>query len=162
MKYGKNFKYYREKNGLSQEDLANKLNLSRQAISRWENDWNIPDITNLQELCKLYDITMDELLSENISQHESSNSDQLNESPQTKARHEQTLLIYSMLILCCFLGIFGIFIAGFILCYCCKHKEYPKITILFCIFIIIVCIFNTWGFLNTFLFDIGHGSYKKI
>ena len=168
MKYGKNFKYYREKNGLSQEDLANKLNLSRQAISRWENDWNIPDITNLQELCKLYNITMDELLSENISQQASANADQLNVSPQPKACQDkekyllQTLLIYSMLILCCFLGIFGIFIAGFILYYCCKHKEYPKITVLFCIFIIIVCLFNTWGYINTFFFDIGYGSYEKI
>ena len=44
MKYGKNFKYYREQNGYSQEDLAKKLNISRQAISKWENDWNIPDI----------------------------------------------------------------------------------------------------------------------
>ena len=168
MTYGKNFKYYREKNGLSQEDLANKLNISRQAKSRWENDWNIPDMANLQELCKLYNITMDELLSENISQCESDDSEQISKSPVTKAAPEKekylshTLLIYSLLILCCFLGIFGIFIAGFILYYCIKQKEYSKITILFCIFILIVCIFNTWGYLNTFFFDVGYESYEKI
>ena len=38
MKLGKNFKYYRELNGYSQEDVAQKLNISRQAISRWENE----------------------------------------------------------------------------------------------------------------------------
>lgn len=168
MKYGKNFKYYREKNGLSQEELANKLNISRQAISRWENDWNIPDITNLKELCSLYNITLDELLNDDLSEDESTKSDLLRETSDDKASHDKetylfhTLLIYSMLILCCFLGIFGIFIAGFILHYCCKHKEYSKITILFCIFIIIVCLFNTWGYLNTFFFDIGYGSYEKI
>lgn len=77
-KYGKNFKHYREKNGLSQDDLAKKLNISRQAISKWENDWNVPDISNLEELCKLYNITMDELLNADIEQeHRSEQSEEI-------------------------------------------------------------------------------------
>lgn len=52
----------RKKNGLSQEDLANKLDLSRQAISKWERGESSPDTDNLICLAKLYNISLDELL----------------------------------------------------------------------------------------------------
>ena len=170
MNYGKNFKYYREKNGLSQEDLANKLNVSRQAISRWENDWNIPDITNLQELCKLYNITMDELLSDTINEDPPIDTKQISQNLQPEEINsadkrkllQDTILMCAVLVIGCPLGIFGVFIASYILYYCCKNKQYSKIIILFCILAIIISFWNTWVYLNTFFFDIGHGTYEKI
>lgn len=48
---------------LSQEDLSNILNVSRQVVSKWETDNEIPDIINLQELSKVLDISIDNLLS---------------------------------------------------------------------------------------------------
>ena len=52
----------RQANGYSQEALAEKLGLSRQAISKWERAESSPDTDHLIELAKLYGVTLDELL----------------------------------------------------------------------------------------------------
>ena len=52
----------RKKNGYSQEELAAKLGLSRQAISKWERAEASPDTDNLICLAKLYGVSLDELL----------------------------------------------------------------------------------------------------
>ena len=51
----------RKEHGLSQNDLAEKLKVSRQAISRWEQGLAVPSSDNLIYLSKLYGITLDEL-----------------------------------------------------------------------------------------------------
>ena len=53
----------RKKHGLSQEELAEKLGLSRQAVSKWERAEASPDTDNLICLAKLYGVSLDELLS---------------------------------------------------------------------------------------------------
>lgn len=53
----------RKKNGYSQEELADKLGLSRQAVSKWERAEASPDTDNLICLAKLYGVSLDELLS---------------------------------------------------------------------------------------------------
>ena len=53
----------RKKHGYSQEELADKLGLSRQAVSKWERAEASPDTDNLICLAKLYDVSLDELLS---------------------------------------------------------------------------------------------------
>lgn len=55
-------KYYREEAGLTQVELAEKLYLTRQAISKWERGESYPDIENIIILSDLYDISIDELL----------------------------------------------------------------------------------------------------
>ncbi len=57
----------RKKNGLSQEELADKLGLSRQAISKWERAEASPDTDNLICLAKLYNLSLDELVSSSAS-----------------------------------------------------------------------------------------------
>ncbi len=52
----------RKKNGLSQEELAARLGLSRQAVSKWERAESSPDTDNLICLAKLYNVSLDELL----------------------------------------------------------------------------------------------------
>lgn len=64
MTLGQKLKEIRKKFGLSQEQLAEIMNVSRQAITKWENDGGIPDISNLQELSKVFDITVDYLLND--------------------------------------------------------------------------------------------------
>lgn len=54
----------RKSNGWSQEDLAEKLNVSRQAISRWEGATAQPDATNILQLSKLFGVTTDYLLND--------------------------------------------------------------------------------------------------
>ena len=53
---------YRKQKSLTQEALAEKLGVSSQAVSKWENDASCPDITLLPTLCKELGITSDELL----------------------------------------------------------------------------------------------------
>lgn len=52
----------RKKNGLSQEELADKLGISRQAVSKWERAESSPDTDNLICLAKLYNVSLDDLL----------------------------------------------------------------------------------------------------
>lgn len=54
----------RKKEGMSQADVSEKLNVSRQAVSRWEAGDSRPSIENLQALCKLYNVKLDDLLDE--------------------------------------------------------------------------------------------------
>ena len=54
----------RKQHGLSQEDLAEKLNVSRQAVSRWEVGSAQPDASNVLQLSKLFGVTADYLLND--------------------------------------------------------------------------------------------------
>lgn len=54
---------YRKQHGLSQEELAEKIGVSRQAVSKWERAEASPDTDNLIELAKIYGVTLDELIS---------------------------------------------------------------------------------------------------
>lgn len=54
----------RKENGWSQEDFAEKLDVSRQAISRWENGTALPDAQNILQISKLFNVTADYLLND--------------------------------------------------------------------------------------------------
>jgi len=62
MTIGENIKNYRLKTGLTQKDLSDRLSVSFQTISKWENNTNEPDINTLKQLCSIFDCTMEELL----------------------------------------------------------------------------------------------------
>ncbi len=62
MTLGERIKNYRHMKGLSQEGLAEELNVSRQAITKWESDNGVPDVDNLVSLSRLMGITLDELV----------------------------------------------------------------------------------------------------
>ena len=62
MTIGEKIKTLRRKHGLTQEQLAEKLGISRQALSKWEADASIPDTENVIRLARLFDITTDHLL----------------------------------------------------------------------------------------------------
>ena len=65
---GNRISKYRKEKGLTQEELAGKLGVSSQAVSKWENDASCPDISLLPQLCKLLGITTDELLTGNTNE----------------------------------------------------------------------------------------------
>ena len=62
MTLGQKLKEIRKRFGLSQEQLAEIMNVSRQAVTKWENDGGLPDVSNLKELSKVFGITVDYLL----------------------------------------------------------------------------------------------------
>lgn len=63
---------YRKQAGLSQEKMADKIGVSRQAITKWENGTGIPDISNLMVIAQLFQISVDELLSNEKSEKKQS------------------------------------------------------------------------------------------
>ena len=77
---------HRKLNGWSQEDFAEKLNISRQAISRWENGTALPDAQNILQISKLFHVTTDYLLNEDYE------SD--NDIPAVKTATEETEALF--------------------------------------------------------------------
>ncbi len=57
-----NFKLFRKKSGFTQEDIAEKLGVSRQAVAKWENGDTTPDIEFCIQLAELYGTTLDALV----------------------------------------------------------------------------------------------------
>lgn len=64
MNIGDKILKYRKLKGYSQEDIANSLNVSRQTVSKWETNQSTPDFNKIIPLCKLFEISADELLDE--------------------------------------------------------------------------------------------------
>lgn len=64
MTLGQKLRKIRSKFGLSQEQLAEVINVSRQAITKWENDGGLPDVSNLQEISEVFGVTVDYLLND--------------------------------------------------------------------------------------------------
>ena len=60
----------RKKNGWSQEELAEKMNVSRQAVSKWEGAQTIPDLEKILKLGELFGVTTDYLLKDEIENEE--------------------------------------------------------------------------------------------
>lgn len=68
----------RKKNGWSQEELANKLGVSRQAVSKWESSGSIPDLQRILQISEIFGVTTDYLLKDEIEE------EPLNEYVETK------------------------------------------------------------------------------
>ena len=78
---------YRKIKGLSQEELAFKLDVSRQAVSKWERDEASPDTNNLIALAKIYGVSLDDLLykdPEEVKFKEKKKKKQVTKKQQTK------------------------------------------------------------------------------
>ena len=60
--FGQRFTRLRKEKNFTQEEIALKLNISAQAVSKWENDISMPDISILTSIADIFDITLDELL----------------------------------------------------------------------------------------------------
>lgn len=65
----------RKKSGMSQEELAEKMNVSRQAVSKWEGAQSIPDLDKILQLSELYGVTTDYLLKDSVENEEFTGKD---------------------------------------------------------------------------------------
>lgn len=66
MDLGNSLFHARKKSGLSQEDVAEKLGVSRQTISKWETNETLPDVHQAKKMSSLYHTTLDELITFDI------------------------------------------------------------------------------------------------
>lgn len=103
MEIGKKLKEARQMSGLTQENVAEKLNVSRQTISNWETEKFYPDILYVSQLSDLYQVSLDELLKgyERMIQH-------LEDSTNVVKSNKKILLAFICNI--CLLFLFFIFI----------------------------------------------------
>ena len=65
MNFGKKLLYARKKANLSQEEIAERLNITRQTVSKWESNETVPNINQVKLLEKIYKISLEELLNYN-------------------------------------------------------------------------------------------------
>jgi len=85
MKLGEKILHLRKAKGLSQEQLAAEISVSRQAISKWELGESMPDIENILHLTKIFDVTSDYLLNDTI------------DNPTNNQRETEENLVFKML-----------------------------------------------------------------
>jgi len=67
MKFGENLKKLRKSRNLSQEDLAEKVGVSRQSVSKWETGDAYPEMNNILELCKIFNCKINDLVHKDMS-----------------------------------------------------------------------------------------------
>ena len=67
---GDNIKALRKQKGISQEELASRIHVVRQTISKWEKNLSVPDAAMIQKIAEELDITVNELLGGEIKQDE--------------------------------------------------------------------------------------------
>lgn len=100
MKFDENLRAFRKQKEFSQEYLAEKMNVSRQTISKWENGTAMPDLKKLTDLASLFDVSMDELLGTSAPDYKTSVSDnaELENLKQAfdeyKAKNKKTTIIF--------------------------------------------------------------------
>lgn len=66
MKFGDNLRKLRKLKKLSQEELAEKMQVSRQSVSKWETSESYPEMNNILELCKIFHCHINDLVNDNI------------------------------------------------------------------------------------------------
>lgn len=76
----------RKKHNYTQDELAKRLDISRQAISKWETGAAIPDLEVLLKISKLYGITINDILEPNIPTKKITDFEQLSEVPENELR----------------------------------------------------------------------------
>ena len=67
MKFGDNLKLIRKNKNMSQEELAEKVNVTRQSVSKWENGEAYPEMNNILELCKIFNCKINDLVHTDMS-----------------------------------------------------------------------------------------------
>lgn len=68
MNFGKNLQKLRKSNNMSQEQLADSLNVSRQSVSKWESGMSYPETEKTMKICEIFNCTMDELYKGNVNE----------------------------------------------------------------------------------------------
>ena len=78
----KYLQFLRKSHGFTQDDLAQKLNITRQAVSKWETGTTLPDLETLLKLSKLYHITINDILEPEIQPQRITDFEQLSTIPE--------------------------------------------------------------------------------
>ena len=106
MSLGERLYELRKKKGLSQEEVAEKLNVTRQSVSKWETDESKPDFDKIVPICELYEISTNELLSGTKEEKEEQEVEVIN-----KDNKKKRALIISIAVFLYFLALIWIIVS---------------------------------------------------
>lgn len=101
MEIGKKLNQLRKLSGMTQEQLAEKLNVSRQTVSKWEAGSTLPDLENMVRISKIFCVSLDNLLMEGDAGMVNKNEEQITLEDLTKMNlynRKMTLLLISGLL----------------------------------------------------------------
>ena len=120
MELGNKIKYYRGEKEFSQEELAERVYVSRQTISNWENNKNYPDINSIVLLSEVFEISIDNLIKGDVEQMKK----EINSEEVEKLNLYSSIMLILMLVatillmpMLKFIGLYG-FIPYFVLVAC--------------------------------------------
>ena len=100
MKFGENLKKIRILKKLSQEDLAEKVNVSRQSISKWENGDSYPTMNNLLALCKIFHCKINDLVNDSIIDVDSLSDEVKTKVVSLKKEEQKKMKVLSKMLYC--------------------------------------------------------------
>lgn len=143
-------KEIREAKKMSQDEVANALHVSRQSISKWENNRSNPDLDNMVALAKLYDVSLDELVN-GMTEKQTQAQDK-----EAKSGYDVTkmLMYLSLLFASTFISFIGIAVSLTLLIKM-RKKKYPKIFYGCCILCLLINLLNLFVILNNLFFNLG-------
>lgn len=159
MSIGQKILELRTANNLSQGDLAEKLDVSRQSVSKWETDSSVPDLEKLMKLCDVFGVSLDELTNRVSAANEqtdktaadypyTNNVYSLKEKPNMK--HIVGIVLLAVGLISIILGIlFTVILIGFglyivvcgVLCLCVKKRLRLSLVIFTAALLLIVLLF---------------------
>lgn len=155
-------KHFRNLKGLSQTEVAEKLSLSRQAISNWEANKSYPDLDNIVLLSKLYEVSVNELLgtsmNENITEAQTSKTKILEKSPQTVL---EMICLAAILVLTCQFTVIGMLTSIIIAVWLKKTQRPYKVIYLLCIVCFCISTYNLYVLIEH-TFKLGVSSIEPV
>lgn len=96
MKTGEKIKKIRLENNMTQDEFAEKLNVTRVAVSKWELGKSYPSIENLKTICSLFNVSSNDLLEENEKENEIPNEDKSEHSSEVKKMSSRKIWIFPL------------------------------------------------------------------
>lgn len=170
--FGTTLKVLRVKNHYTQEDVADRIHVSRQAISKWEQDKTLPDLANLVELSKLYHVKLESLIqlldkNRNLSPEMPDNSPETSDEyifkiPKNLGRLLLTMLLATIVALSSAIPMLGLFLCGSTFY---VSRRWHINTWWLNVIIVICVLFDLYGiyvFLSHWLFDFSYGTVTPI
>ncbi len=151
---GNHLREFRELHGLSQEDVAKTLNVSRQAISKWENNRAYPDIENLKLLSQLYNVSIDELLNNTSKSNDLPRNNSSCENSKYNSNFLTMLVLLVLLVTSTFVSFIGFFVSISVMVKCLK-KKYSPIFYLVCVVCFLINLLNIVLFINNVCLHMG-------
>lgn len=171
MELANKLKLCREQSGLSQASVADKLNISRQSISKWENGRSYPDIDNLILLSDLYQVSIDELLRENdrLTQQIQKNKDVIKDKQkkvdyiqkQIDAEKDESFLLLILAGIASLTFPVGLILVIFALWRNSRKNSLYKLVYVVCVGALFLNFYDGYVHLSNYL-DWGTGTVEKI